>query len=333
MDDFSLVPVEHQPDFADVSLVPVDHDPFGADGVTQQGQAQQVQQTPTQVQPAPAQPQSLPQQPATGAGAALPNVGAPAANSQAVAQQAHAQTQQAPAPNDPEDAAAMSPETYVNPFVKRLLGNLGTSAVTLPQRAIDAARVSFEHNYGPGPSTMSDSDVWVDPLPAVTTETAIMTLGGVGAPRFAGMGTKGVARRAGLDRASGPIDAAEAGAIRVSAPVPDQTLYHYTNEAGLNGILSEGRLNPSLKATNPNDVRYGNGQYLSDIPPGTMTPDELSISFLRVPWQGRRFTHYLEIDPGGLNVLRGRPGVYVIPNEAPLNLSGRVIGSGRVPRK
>src|SRR5450830_747078 len=36
-------------------------------------------------------------------------------------------------------------------------------------------------------------------------------------------------------------------------------LYHYTNEAGLNGILDSGQLNPSLKALNPNDVRYDNG--------------------------------------------------------------------------
>jgi hypothetical protein len=40
MRDFSLVPVEHEPDFSDVSLVPVDHDPFSADGPVQQAQTQ-----------------------------------------------------------------------------------------------------------------------------------------------------------------------------------------------------------------------------------------------------------------------------------------------------
>jgi len=40
MPDFSLVPVDYQPDFGNVSLVPVDYDPFADDGVTQQGQAQ-----------------------------------------------------------------------------------------------------------------------------------------------------------------------------------------------------------------------------------------------------------------------------------------------------
>lgn len=35
MPDFSLVPVDHEPDFSDISLIPVDHDPFSADGTTQ----------------------------------------------------------------------------------------------------------------------------------------------------------------------------------------------------------------------------------------------------------------------------------------------------------
>jgi hypothetical protein len=70
MPDFSLVPVDHQPDFSDVSLVPVDHDPFSADGAIQQAQIQ-----PAQPQPAQTQPARPPQQPATGPH--LPDVGAP----------------------------------------------------------------------------------------------------------------------------------------------------------------------------------------------------------------------------------------------------------------
>jgi len=68
MPDYSLVPVDYQPNFDGYSLVPVDYDPFAADGVTQQAQIQQAQ----------AQPQGPPQQqPATGAG--QPDAGAPAA--------------------------------------------------------------------------------------------------------------------------------------------------------------------------------------------------------------------------------------------------------------
>src|SRR6478735_3258953 len=68
--NYSLVPVDHQPEFDDYSLVPVDHDPFVADGVTQQAQIQQAQ--------AQVSPQGSPQQPpATGAG--QPDAGPPAA--------------------------------------------------------------------------------------------------------------------------------------------------------------------------------------------------------------------------------------------------------------
>lgn len=51
MDDHSLVPVEHQPDFENASLVPVDHDPFSADGVAQQAPSQQAQSQPAQPEP------------------------------------------------------------------------------------------------------------------------------------------------------------------------------------------------------------------------------------------------------------------------------------------
>jgi hypothetical protein len=66
MADFSLVPVDYQPDFDDFSLVPVEHDPFGDDGLMERVPAQlaQAQQTPTQSQPAQfqqTQPQIQPQ--------------------------------------------------------------------------------------------------------------------------------------------------------------------------------------------------------------------------------------------------------------------------------
>ncbi len=67
MPDYSLVPVDHQPDFDDYSLVPVDHDPFAEDGLVQQAQ---LQQPPTPTEPAQPQPQTQPQQPDAGAPAA-----------------------------------------------------------------------------------------------------------------------------------------------------------------------------------------------------------------------------------------------------------------------
>jgi hypothetical protein len=58
MPDYTLVPVDYQPDFSDYSLVPVDYDPFSADGTTQLAQTQ---------------PEGQPQPLANGAG--QPNVG------------------------------------------------------------------------------------------------------------------------------------------------------------------------------------------------------------------------------------------------------------------
>src|SRR5262245_18038296 len=48
-----------------------------------------------------------------------------------------------------------------------------------------------------------------------------------------------------------------------------KTLYHYTDEAGLKGITESKSLWASTKAANPGDVKFGNGQYLSDVVPGT----------------------------------------------------------------
>lgn len=94
---------------------------------------------------------------------------------------------------------------------------------------------------------------------------------------------------------------------------------------------TRGPRHSSLKALNPADAKHGNGQYLSDIVLGTKTPAQLSREFLGMPFQGSRFTHYVEIDVSGLNVVQGRPGVFLIPNEGPLDLAGRIVGSGRMP--
>ena len=115
----------------------------------------------------------------------------------------------------------------------------------------------------------------------------------------------------------------------VAVETSTTTMFHYTNEEGMNGILNSGQLNPSLKSVNPNDVRYGNGQYLSDIAPGTMTSGQLSRQFIGMPFQAERFTHYIEIDTSGMNVIEGRPNVFVAPNEQPLDLSGRIISYGK----
>jgi hypothetical protein len=107
-------------------------------------------------------------------------------------------------------------------------------------------------------------------------------------------------------------------------------LYHYTNEKGMNGILDSGQINPSIRALKSQDARLGDGQYLSDIEPGTKTGGQLAPNFLGVPWGGQRFTNYIAIDPSGLGLVTDpdRPGVYLVPNQDPLDITDRVVGYG-----
>jgi RHS repeat-associated protein len=107
-----------------------------------------------------------------------------------------------------------------------------------------------------------------------------------------------------------------------------KTLFHYTDEAGMKGIRESGKLSPSLKSVNPTDARYGNGQYLFDIAPGTKSCAELSRCFIGQPFQGQRFTSYVEINVDDLSVIQGRPNVFVVPGESSLDLAGRIVGFG-----
>ena len=117
--------------------------------------------------------------------------------------------------------------------------------------------------------------------------------------------------------------------VNNSSILNPEYLYHYTNEKGLNGILESEKLFPSLKANNPKDARYGNGQYLSDIAPYDTTPMSLSSKFINVP-NKYKYTNYIKIDVKGLEVIEGRNGVFLIPNESILNIRGRIIEYGNV---
>jgi hypothetical protein len=98
----------------------------------------------------------------------------------------------------------------------------------------------------------------------------LLTTGGRAAIRAGGR----VGTRATGPAASAMGARAAAGTARATAETAvsgGRTLFHYTDESGLKGILDSGVLRPSLKSVNRRDVRYGNGQYLSDIKPGTKT--------------------------------------------------------------
>ena len=80
---------------------------------------------------------------------------------------------------------------------------------------------------------------------------------------------------------------------------------------------------------NPNDARYGDGQYLSDIAPGTLRNGQLAYRFVRMGFSGARFSNYLEIDVTGLEVIEGRANVFVVPNSGPLDVSNRIVSWGQ----
>ena len=96
----------------------------------------------------------------------------------------------------------------------------------------------------------------------------------------------------------------------------------------MNAIRNSCCLRPSLRRTNPNDARYGDGQYFTDIAPGTRTGAQLSRALVGMPFQGNRFTHYVAVDVRGLDVQCGRDGVFVIPGDEALNLADRIVGWG-----
>ena len=105
--------------------------------------------------------------------------------------------------------------------------------------------------------------------------------------------------------------------------------HHYTSQEGHAGILQSKTLRPSLRANNPKDARFGDGQYLSDILPGTKRPGQLSMIFFGMPFAGRGFTQYVSIDTKGLAVTYGRPYVYVVKNANALDSSKRLVANGK----
>ena len=87
-------------------------------------------------------------------------------------------------------------------------------------------------------------------------------------------------------------------------------------------------MNPSLKANNPKDARFGDGQYLSDVKPGTLNNYQLGRKFIGIPNQ-YKFRNYIGLDTTNLNLIRGRDGVYLNPSGQPLDVSNRIKSYGK----
>ena len=107
------------------------------------------------------------------------------------------------------------------------------------------------------------------------------------------------------------------------------TLYHYTTEQGMQGILDSQRIYPSIKTLTTKDARMGSGQYLTDIVPGSKTAGQTSRILFGVPWNTSKVSYYVEIDVSDLNILKGKDGVYYVPDDADLDLTGRIVSFGK----
>lgn len=140
-------------------------------------------------------------------------------------------------------------------------------------------------------------------------------------------------------------DATLSGAIaRGEIDESQLILYHYTNsEENLASIVQTQTLRASFGEKN---ARYGAGQYFTDVHPGMiaaetmagLSKDDITIGNMSKGQAARllfgdarkkaSLNYYLKIDVGGLPIQNPRPNVYYLPNDKPLDLSGRIKGYG-----
>ncbi|WP_420983669.1 HYD1 signature containing ADP-ribosyltransferase family protein [Chitinophaga sp. 30R24] len=121
------------------------------------------------------------------------------------------------------------------------------------------------------------------------------------------------------------------------------TLFHYTSESGYKGILESGELNASIGFKN---ARHGNGQYFTDIAPGSvgamskseltatqvqegqMSLGQLSSKLYGMPFKTGSLTHYIEIDVKGLQISNPKNNIFLNSSNTSLNLGGRIKNHG-----
>ncbi|HEJ7077048.1 TPA: RHS domain-containing protein [Serratia marcescens] len=119
-----------------------------------------------------------------------------------------------------------------------------------------------------------------------------------------------------------------------------QTLIHYTTEEGLKGILDSGELRAS---SGPIHARFGDGEYLTDIKPeqiggrtlkeaagtGKLSLGQVAHNLYGDSRKINSITHYVEIDVTGLDVSEPRPNTFRVANTGNLDISKRIVKSGK----
>lgn len=120
---------------------------------------------------------------------------------------------------------------------------------------------------------------------------------------------------------------------------PD-TLIHYTTGDGLAGILESGELRAS---SGPIHARFGDGQYLTDIRPeqiggrtlkdaagtGKLSLGQVANNLYGDSRKINSISHYVEIDVTGLDVSEPRKNTFRIANNGNLDISNRIVKSGK----
>ena len=111
----------------------------------------------------------------------------------------------------------------------------------------------------------------------------------------------------------------------IENPAQPNVLYHYTSAQGYKGIIESGEIRPSIGYKH---ARYGDGQYFTDLLPSDYTIGQISRRLYRVPWKTNSLRYIFKIDMDGLNVIKNGPHNFLVPNNTPLNVRGRIIDSG-----
>ena len=119
-----------------------------------------------------------------------------------------------------------------------------------------------------------------------------------------------------------------------------KTLIHYMTEEGMKGITESGVIRPSSGDIH---ARFGDGQYFTNIRPemiggrtlkdvggtGKMSLGQLAADIYGDARKLKGISHFVEIDVTGLDVIEPRKNTFLILNTKDLDVSKRIVKSGR----
>jgi len=225
---------------------------------------------------------------------------------------------------------AGNPLSYTDPLGLDFLGDLGQVGLGVLDGVTGGLSTMLLDAVAPGVvNHCSDAFAWSSGISSVLSMfiPGAAALHAVGLAAHAFSAIKGAGVLAGAVASAGKIGKVE----KAIAHANPTSLFHYTNEVGQKGILASKELRASLKAKSPKDARYGDGQYLSDIKPGTYESKDLAGTFIGMPFPNlaAKFSHYVEIDVTGLDIIKGRENVFVNRTQDSLDLTNRIIGYGK----